>query len=68
MYAPGLTALSRALHLADFTVNAMAITAVPDDREVKDPVPILHASGLGNKCERMLKTFDQEMEAICGIL
>ena len=66
--APGLTALSRALQLADFTVNAMAITAVPDDREVKDPVPILHASGLGNKCERMLKTFDQEMEAICGIL
>ena len=66
--APGLTALSRALQLADYTVNALAITAVADDRAVKDPVPILQASGLGDKYERMLKTFDQEMEAIRGIL
>jgi len=66
--APGLTALSRALQLADFTVNAMAITAVADNRETTDPAPILQACGLGDKCERILKTFDQEMEAIRGIL
>jgi HD-like signal output (HDOD) protein len=66
--APGLTGLSRAVQLADFTVNALAITAVADDREAKDPKPILQAFGLGDRCDRMIKTFDQEMEAIRGIL
>jgi len=66
--APGLTGLSRAVQLADFTVNALAITAVADDREAKDPKPILQAYGLGDRCDRMLKSFDQEMEAIRGIL
>ena len=66
--APGLMALSRAIQLADYAVNAMAITAVADDREAKDPVPVLQAFGLGDRCERILKTFDQEMEAIRGIL
>ena len=66
--APGLTALSRALQLADFTVNALGVTAVADDREPKDPKPILQAFGLGDKCDRILKSFDQEMEAIRGIL
>ena len=66
--APGLTALSRALQLADFTVNALGVTAVADDRDVKDPAPILQAFGLGEKCEKILKSFDQEMEAIRGIL
>jgi HD-like signal output (HDOD) protein len=66
--APGLTALSRALQLADFTVNSLGITAVADDRDVTDPAPYLQAFGLGDKCEKMLKSFDQEMEAIRGIL
>jgi HD-like signal output (HDOD) protein len=65
---PGLTALSRALQLADFTVNALGITAIADDRDVKDPAPILQALGLGAKCEKILKVFDQELEAIRGIL
>jgi len=66
--APGLIALSRAIQLADYTVNALAITAVADDREPKDPAPVLQAFGIGDKYERILKTFDQEMEAIRGIL
>ena len=37
-------------------------------REAKDPKPILQAFGLGDRCDRMIKTFDQEMEAIRGIL
>jgi HD-like signal output (HDOD) protein len=66
--APGLIALSRAIQIADFTVNALGVTAVADDRETKDPKPFLQAFGLGEKCERILKTFDQEMEAIRGLL
>lgn len=66
--APGLTALSRALQLADFAVNALGITAVADDREPKDPTPILQAFGLGDRYERILQMFEKEMEAIRGIL
>lgn len=66
--APGLIALGRAVQLADFTVNSLGLTAVADDREVKDPSPVLQAVGLGEKYERILRSFEQEMEAIRGIL
>ncbi len=66
--APGLVALSRALQLADFTVNEMGIPAVADDRPRQDPTQYLQAFGLGDKCERILQTFEQEMEAIRALL
>lgn len=66
--APGLIALSRALQVADLTVNALGATAIAGDREPQDPRPVLEAVGLGSQCERILKSLDQEMEAIRSIL
>ena len=66
--APGLVALSHALQLADFTVNQLGVPAVTNERPLKDPIPYLQAFGLGEKCERILTSFDQEMQAIRGLL
>jgi len=63
-----LTALSRAIQVADFTVNAMGVTAVEEKREKQDPVQILTAFGLGERSERILTTFEKDMEAIRGLL
>lgn len=64
----GLRELSRAVKLADLTVNALGIAAVADEREGTDPTPLLQAFGLGDKSERILKTFDRDMAAIRAIL
>ncbi|MBM3785552.1 MAG: HDOD domain-containing protein [Acidobacteria bacterium] len=72
--APGLTALSRGIQMADYTVNALNIQAVADagksgtTPEASDPMVILQAFGLGDRADRILKDFEKEMESIKAIL
>lgn len=64
----GLRALCRAVRIADLATNSLAITAVADGREPADAAPYLHAFGLGERSDRILKSFHRDMEAIRAIL
>ena len=71
--APGQMALSRGVQLADLAVNAAGFTAMPPESmpaqgSRQDLGPLFEMVGLGDKAERILRSFEQEMEALRGVL
>jgi HD-like signal output (HDOD) protein len=67
-HAPGMLSLSRSVQIADTIVNAVAIPAVPSNQPKQDPIPLFDAFGLGNKADRILQSFQQEMDAIATLI
>lgn len=69
--APGLTPLSRCIQIGDFVVNALGIRAVSDTGsagENADALMVLQALGLGDKADRMIDSFNKDMEALRSVL
>lgn len=64
----GVLSLTMALHVSNSAVNALGMAAIPDDRPSQDPSPILATLNLPDGGERLLQSFEQEMEAMKGLV
>lgn len=68
---PGQLSLSGGIQIGDFVVNALGIRAVSDtgaSGDQSDARVILQALGLGDKADRMIDTFEKDMEALRAVL